>query len=72
VPSRDSFQDRSYPLTRSIYIFINRAPGKPLDSKVREFLRYALSREGQQIVAKNGSYLPLPGNVAAEQLEKLE
>ena len=72
TPSRDSFQDRSYPLTRDIYIFINRAPGKPLDSKVREFLRYALSRAGQQIVANNGSYLPLPGRVAAEQLRKLE
>jgi phosphate transport system substrate-binding protein len=43
-----------------------------LDSKVREFLRYALSREGQQIVANNGSYLPLPGKVAAEQLEQLK
>jgi phosphate transport system substrate-binding protein len=72
LPSRDTFQDRSYPLTRDIYIFINRAPGKPLDSKVQEFLRYALSREGQQIVANNGSYLPLPGKVAAEQLRKLE
>ena len=72
MPSRDSFQDRSYPLTRNIYIFINRAPGKPVDSRVHEFLRYALSRDGQQIVANNGSYLPLPGKVAAEQLEKLK
>ena len=72
MPSRDSFQDRSYPLTRNIYIFINRAPRRPLDPKVQEFLRYALSREGQQIVATNGSYLPLPGKVAAEQLEKLK
>ncbi|HWJ36589.1 MAG TPA: substrate-binding domain-containing protein [Steroidobacteraceae bacterium] len=72
VPSRQTFQDRSYPLTRDIYIFINRAPGKSLDPKLREFLRYALSREGQQIVASNGSYLPLPAHFAAEQLMKLE
>jgi len=32
-PSRESFQSRTYPLTRSIYIYLNRAPGKPLDSK---------------------------------------
>ena len=72
VPSRDTFQDRSYPLTRDIYIYVNRAPNKPLDAKAREFLRYALSREGQQIVANTGGYLPLPGKVAAEQLKKLD
>ena len=72
LPSRDTFQDRTYPLTRDIYIFINRAPDKPLDPKLQEFLRYALSREGQQMVASNGSYLPLPGKVAAEQLRKVE
>jgi hypothetical protein len=34
--------------------------------------RYALSREGKQIVAAGGSYLPLPGSFAAEQLMMLE
>src|SRR5260370_42205103 len=72
APSRESFQDRSYPLVRSIYIYLNRSPGKPIDPKLREFLRYALSREGQEIVAKNGSYLPLPASVVREQLKKLD
>jgi phosphate transport system substrate-binding protein len=72
APSRQTVQDRSYPLTRDVYIFINRTPGKPLDPKLKEFLRYALSREGQQIVAADGSYLPLPAAFATEQLMKLE
>jgi phosphate transport system substrate-binding protein len=72
APTRESFQDRSYPLVRSIYIYLNRAPGKPIEPKLKEFLRYALSREGQEIVAKNGSYLPLPASVVREQLKKLD
>src|SRR6266480_733220 len=57
--STASFQDRSYPLVRDIHIYLNRAPGRPLDPKLKEFLRYALSREGQQAVVRNGGYLPL-------------
>jgi phosphate transport system substrate-binding protein len=72
MPSRESFQDRSYPLVRSIYIFLNRTPGKPLDPKLREFLRYVLSREGQETVARNGSYLPLTVDVVHEQRRKLD
>jgi phosphate transport system substrate-binding protein len=72
MPSRESFQDRSYPLVRSIYIYLNLAPGTPLDPKLKEFLRYALSREGQEIVARNGSYLPLTAALVREQLKKLD
>jgi phosphate transport system substrate-binding protein len=72
APSKASFQDRSYPLARNIYIYLNRAPGRPLDPKLKEFLRYALSREGQDVVARNGNYLPLTAAVAREQLGKLQ
>jgi phosphate transport system substrate-binding protein len=72
MPSKESFQDRSYPMVRSIYIYLNRKPGTAVDPKLREFLRYILSREGQETVARNGSYLPLTGAVAREQLRKLD
>jgi phosphate transport system substrate-binding protein len=72
MPSRASFQDRSYPLVRSIYIFLNRKPGSALDPKLKEFLRYVLSREGQETIASNGSYLPLTAAVVREQLRKLD
>ena len=38
----------------------------------REFLRYVLSREGQEAVARNGSYLPLTAAVISEQRKKLD
>jgi phosphate transport system substrate-binding protein len=71
-PTRETFQNRTYPLTRSIYIFLDRKPGTPVDPKLKAFLSYILSHEGQDVVARDGGYLPLPQAVAREQLEKLE
>ncbi len=61
----------SYPLSRFMFVYINRAPGKPLDPLVREFARFVLSKEGQEIVIKDG-YYPLPASVVKEELAKLE
>jgi phosphate transport system substrate-binding protein len=72
MPSRASFQDRSYPLVRNLYFYFNRKPGAPLDPKLREFLTYILSREGQEAVVANGNYLPLPADFAATQRAILE
>jgi phosphate transport system substrate-binding protein len=72
TPSKESFQDRTYPMVRSIYIYLNRKPGAAVDPKLREFLRYILSREGQEVVARNGSYLPLTAAVVNEQRRKLD
>ncbi len=71
-PTKANFQNRSYPLVESIYIYINRAPGKPVEPKLREFLRYILSRQGQQDVFQDGGYLPLTAEVLREQLKKIE
>ncbi len=65
-------QNRSYPLKRDYYIYVNKAPGRPIDPKVREFIRFVLSREGQEIIANYGLYYPLPADYAKEQLKKLE
>ena len=43
-----------------------------MDPKLREFLRYILSREGQEAIVTNGNYLPLPAATVREQLAKLE
>jgi phosphate transport system substrate-binding protein len=72
MPSMGSFQDRSYPMVRNIYIYLNRKPGTAVEPKLREFLRFILSREGQVIVDQNASYLPLTGALVAEQLRKLD
>ena len=65
-------QNRTYPFIRNAYIYINRAPGSPVDPKVKEFLRYILSRQGQQDLIAPGDYYPLPPDVIEEQLKKLD
>lgn len=70
-PTRQTVQNRTYPLTRSIYMFLNRPPGKPFRPQVKEFLRFVLSRQGQGGVARNGNYLPLTAAFAQQQRKKL-
>ena len=60
----------NYPLSRFLYVYVNRAPGKPLDPIVAEFLKLVLSRDGQEVVVKDG-YFPLPGKIEQEELAKL-
>jgi len=67
----ENVRNQSYPLARTVHIYLNRAPGRPLDPRVREFLRFALSREGQRIVAEDGHFLPLPPDLIREELAKL-
>ncbi|HLE84778.1 MAG TPA: phosphate ABC transporter substrate-binding protein [Thermoanaerobaculia bacterium] len=59
-----------YPLSRFLYLYVNQAPNQPLDPLVRELLTFVLSREGQQIVVKDG-YLPLSAAIAREELAKI-
>ena len=67
----DSVQNRTYPLTREVYLYVDREPGKPVDPKVKEFLRYVLSREGQEAVMRDGKYLPMTKELLEEQLRKI-
>ena len=60
-----------YPLNRFLYIYINRAPGKPLDPLVKEFVKFILSKEGQEVVVKDG-YLPLSPEIVKQELAKVQ
>lgn len=60
-----------YPLSRFLFVYINKAPGKELDPLTREFVRLIVSREGQEVVVKDG-YFPIPGEVASEEGKKIE
>jgi phosphate transport system substrate-binding protein len=60
----------NYPLARFLYVYVNKAPGKPLDPLTREFARLMLSREGQEVVVKDG-YFPIPATIAKEELNKI-
>lgn len=59
-----------YPLARSLYIYVTKDPRKPWDPLVAEFLRFVLSRQGQEVVIKDG-YLPLTASMVEEQLAAL-
>lgn len=59
-----------YPLSRSLYIYVTKDPRKPWDPLVAEFLRFVLSRQGQEVVVKDG-YLPLTASMVEEQLAAL-
>jgi phosphate transport system substrate-binding protein len=72
--SEGSYQDvvdDKYPLSRFLYVYANKAPGKPLDPLVREFLKMVESREGQEVVVKDG-YLPLTPSITSAERAKLE
>jgi len=70
-PTAQTVYDHSYPLSRYVYIYVNHKPGTQLPAKVKEFLRAALSREGQQKVAEDGVYVPLQPDVVKEELAKV-
>jgi phosphate transport system substrate-binding protein len=66
----DNAYSGAYPLARFLYVYVNKAPNKPLDPLAREFVRLMLSREGQEAVVKDG-YFPIPASVAKEELNKV-
>jgi phosphate transport system substrate-binding protein len=70
--NRETVRMRTYPLTRTVSAFIDRAPGQPIDPKLKEYLIYILSSEGQQAIARDGGYLPLTPDVARREREKLQ
>lgn len=71
-PSLATCQNGSYPLHDEVYFYVNRPPGQPLNPVEREFIRYVLSRQGQEAVERDGKYLPMPAAVVREELRKLD
>jgi phosphate transport system substrate-binding protein len=69
-PTLDTIQKGIYPLTRFLYIYVNKAPGKALDPTVKEFLRFVLAKEGQAGVGSFGA-VAIPGDFAAMSVGKL-
>lgn len=59
-----------YPLSRFLYVYVNKAPNKPLAPLDREFVKLVLSQSGQQVVVKDG-YIPLPAKVVEKQIKRL-
>jgi phosphate transport system substrate-binding protein len=60
----------TYPLARVLYVYVNKAPNKPLAPMELEFLKMVLSKQGQDVVVKDG-YIPLPATLARKELAKV-
>jgi len=69
-PTYENVLSGKYPLSRMLYIYVVKEPNKPLPKLTAEFIKFVLSKEGQQIVVKDG-YLPLPASVVEKELKKL-
>ncbi|MDI1319853.1 MAG: hypothetical protein PSW75_06610 [bacterium] len=72
TPGAQTFFDASYPLHNGAYIYLNRVPGQPLGVREKEFARFLLSREGQQIIADSRLFIPLTVQQVMVELAKLE
>jgi phosphate transport system substrate-binding protein len=70
--TKDNVRSRRYPLTRAVYMVVDRSSEHPLNEATAEFLRFVLSRQGQAAVAREGNYLPLPDAIARRQLSALQ
>lgn len=59
-----------FPLSRFLYVYVNKAPNKSLEPIVGEFMKLVLSKQGQEVVVKDG-YVPLPATVSAKYMAEL-
>ena len=72
LPSAETITAGTYPLARTVYIYVNRKPKSPVPANVAAFLEYVVSPEGQAIVARTGGYLPLSQELAEKTREALQ
>jgi phosphate transport system substrate-binding protein len=70
-PTYENATSGGYPLSRYLFVYVNKAPNQPLSPIVREFLKYVYSREGQRVVIKDG-YFPMSEKIIQKQLEHLK
>jgi phosphate transport system substrate-binding protein len=70
-PTEKNAYSGDYPLSRFLYLYFNRTPGRGMEPLVREFIRYVCSRDGQNQVVKAG-YHPIPASITAEEMKKVE
>jgi len=69
-PSVENSLSGDYPLARFLYVYVKKKPNDPLDQLTLEFIKFVLSKAGQEIVVKDG-YYPLPSAVADETVGSL-
>jgi phosphate transport system substrate-binding protein len=62
--------NKSYPLSRVLYVYVNKRPNQPLQPLEREFFKMVLSKQGQEVVVKDG-FVPMPAAMVNKALSDL-
>jgi phosphate transport system substrate-binding protein len=71
VPTIENAINGTYPLTRYLYVYVNKKPNAPLPPLENEFMKMILSKAGQEVVIKDG-YIPLPAGVVKKVIATLK
>jgi phosphate transport system substrate-binding protein len=70
-PTPENAISGAYPLSRFLYVYVNKKPNEPLAPLEKEFIKMVLSKTGQQVVIKDG-YIPLPAKAVSKALGLIE
>lgn len=70
-PSYENCLSQDYPMARFLWIYVNKSPVEDMNPLTREFIKFVLSREGQEIVLKDG-YYPMTASYAQQVLARIE
>jgi phosphate transport system substrate-binding protein len=70
-PNEANVYSGKYSISRGLYVYVNKAPGRPLQAAVREFLLLALSKDGQTMIEKKAGFVPLTAPMAAKERAKV-
>ncbi|MBA2482430.1 MAG: phosphate ABC transporter substrate-binding protein [Planctomycetes bacterium] len=71
APNYENCLNGNYPLSRYLFIYVNKKPGQPLDTLTGEFLKYVNSKGGQEVVLKDG-FFPMPADVIEKTRASIE
>ena len=71
APTPENAISGTYPLTRYLYVYVNKKPNAPLPPLESEFMKMVLSKAGQEVVIKDG-YIPLPAGVVKRVIATLK
>jgi phosphate transport system substrate-binding protein len=71
TPSYETALSGEYPIARFLLVYVNKAPGESMDPLRSEFLKFMLSKQGQETVIKDG-YYPVPAKIVEQDLKALE
>jgi phosphate transport system substrate-binding protein len=70
-PTPENATSGAYPLSRFLYVYVNKKPNEPLAPLEKEFIKMVLSKTGQQVVIKDG-YIPLPAKAVEKALTLIQ